>query len=283
MTEPRSRQDAMPSLEERNVAALERWTYEIFEEGNLDLVEELMAPSYVGHGPAGTVANTPESYPAHIASIRSAAPGLQYEMNDVVARGDRVALRYSTSATNPQTGKMEQRSRTIAIWRFEDSRLAGYWVASRLPDAGPWPGESVPREQWSIASAESLMPDEEANLATLSRWGDIRHNRSDDFDALPGLVTDPFIQHGPGGTQTVTAAEVVRNAAAFAEGHPGFTASYDEVFAVGDRAVARFCYRYPEPSPERGDLQCGIAVYRFEDHRLAELWQVNLPNDVGWD
>jgi predicted SnoaL-like aldol condensation-catalyzing enzyme len=273
----------MPSMEERNVAALERWTYEVFEEGNLDLVEELMAPSYVGHGPAGTVADTPESYPARIASIRSNAPGLRYEMHDVIARGDRVALRYSTSATNLQTGKRERRSSTIAIWRVEDGRLAGYWVARRLPDAGPWPGESVPRERWSIASAESLTPDEEANLTTLNRWGDIRHNRSDDFDALPDLVTDPFILHGGARTQASTAAEVMRNAAAFAERYPGFTASYDDVFAVGDRAVVRFCYRYPKPSPERGDLQCGIAMYRFEDHRLAELWQVNLPNDVGWD
>ncbi len=82
----------MPSMEERNVVALERWTYEVFEGGNLGLVEQLLAPSYLGHGPAGTVAHTPASYPAVIASIRSNAPGLRYEMHDLIARGDRVAL-----------------------------------------------------------------------------------------------------------------------------------------------------------------------------------------------
>ena len=39
----------MSSIEELNVTALERWMHEVFEEGNLDLAVELMAPSYVGH------------------------------------------------------------------------------------------------------------------------------------------------------------------------------------------------------------------------------------------
>ena len=47
----------MSSIEERNVTALERWMHEVFEEGNLDLGVELMASSYVGHGPVG------DSYP----------------------------------------------------------------------------------------------------------------------------------------------------------------------------------------------------------------------------
>ncbi len=77
----------MSSIEERNVAALERWVHEVFEEGNLDLAKELMAPSYVGHGPAGTVTHTPQTYPAAIESKRSNAPGKRYEMHDVIARG----------------------------------------------------------------------------------------------------------------------------------------------------------------------------------------------------
>ena len=113
----------MSSIEELNVTALERWMHEVFEEGNLDLAVELMAPSYVGHDPAGTVTQTPESYLAVIQKMRSNAPGERYEVHDLIATGDRVALRYSTSATNPQTGKREHRLTTIGIWRFEDGRL----------------------------------------------------------------------------------------------------------------------------------------------------------------
>ena len=67
----------MSSIEERNVTALERWMHEVFEEGNLDLAVDLITPSYVGHGPAGTVTHTPESYLAVIEKMRSNAPGGQ--------------------------------------------------------------------------------------------------------------------------------------------------------------------------------------------------------------
>jgi hypothetical protein len=77
----------MSSIEERNVTALERWMHEVFEEGNLDLAVELMAPSYVGHGPAGTVTHTPESYLAVIEKMRSNAPWERYEVHDLIARG----------------------------------------------------------------------------------------------------------------------------------------------------------------------------------------------------
>ncbi len=273
----------MSSIEERNVAALERWTYEVFEEGNLDLVEELMAPSYMGHGPAGTVVHTPESYPAVIESMRSNAPGKRYEIHDLIARGDRVALRYSTSATNPQTGKREQRSSNIGIWRLEDGRLAEYWVATRHPDAEPWPTAPRPREQWAIGSAETLTVDEEANLETLTRWADLYQNRSDDFEAVAQLVTDPYVTHGASGTSSERREEVVPFLVEFRELSPGYEGQFDDVFIVGDLAARRLSYRYPEPLPGRGSLQCGIAIYRFEDHRVAEYWNIYLPIDVGWE
>ena len=273
----------MPSMEERNVAALERWMYEVFEEGNLDLAKELMAPSYVGHGPAGTVTHTPESYPAVIEKMRSNAPGKRYEVHDLIARGDRVALRYSTSATNPQTGKREQRPYTTGIWRFEDGRLAEYWVAKRQPGAEPWPNAPQPRERWSIASAETLTVDEEANLATFNRWADLFHNHSDDFESVADLVTDPYVIHGPKGTRSEGPEEVVQDLVEIRELSPGYEGQFDDVFIVGDLAARRLSYRYPEPLPGRGSLQCGIAIYRFEDHRIAEYWNIYLPIDVGWE
>jgi hypothetical protein len=265
-------------MEERNVAALSLWHNEAFANRQFDLGPGLLAPSgYTRHTHEGVQTVTPENFGEFLAP-RLSRPRYRYETLEIVARGDRVAGLWRTEELNDERSPLSQ----LGIYRLEDGKLAESWYASRHSDADPWPNAPRPREQWSIASAESLTPDEEANLATFNRWNDIRHNRSHDFGALPGLVTDPFVVHGPEGTRTVTAAEVVRVAAAFAELYPGFEAGDDDLLVVGDRAVKRFCYRYPEPSPERGSFQCGIAIYRFEDHRLAEYWQVNLPNDVDW-
>ena len=84
------------------------------------------------------------------------------------------------------------------------------------------------------------------------------------------------------GTRTRQPEELVRTLATYPDRYLGYEGSSDDLFLVGDRAVKRFRYRFPEPSPERGNLQCGIVLYRFEDPRIADYRQVNLPNDVDW-
>jgi hypothetical protein len=269
----------MPSLEERNVAALSIWHNEMAANRQFDLGPGLLAPSgYNQHTHEGVRTFTPANFGELLAPRLSRRPRFRYDTLEIVARGDRVAGLWRTEELNDERSPLSQ----LGIYRLEDGKIAESWYTSRHSDADPWPNAPRPREQWSIASSEALTPDEEANLATFNLWNDIRYNRSNDFEAIAELITNPLVIHGTSGTQTIPAAEVVRNAAAFAERYPGFTASSDDLFVVGDRAAKRFCYRYSEPSPERGSLQCGVAIYRFENHRLAEYWQVNLPLDVDW-
>ncbi|MDP6663069.1 MAG: nuclear transport factor 2 family protein [SAR202 cluster bacterium] len=271
----------MTSMEGRNVETAERWCRDVFE-GDLDLLDKVFTYPYVLHSPRGTVSQGPESRRAAVAAAMSNNPGLRWQIDDIVARGDKVACCLTAMQPSTESSELEPTTTWLEIHRLLNGRIAETWVCWRDAAVGPWQGESVPHERWSIAFSETLTPNEEANLATLNRWGDIRHNRSNDFDALPRLVADRLILHGPVQTQALTVPDVLRVAAGFAERYSGFAAKYDDVFVVGDRAAARFCYRFPEPSPERGSLQCGIGVYRFEDHRIAEYWQANLPNDVDW-
>ncbi len=120
-------------------------------------------------------------------------------------------------------------------------------------------------------------------MATLTKWNDIQYNHSDDFDAVLGLATHPFTAHGPTGTRIRKPEELMQTLSTNPERYPGFEGETDDLFVVGDRAVKRFRYRFPERSPERGNLQCGIVLYRFENNRIAEYWQVNLPNDADWN
>mgnify|MGYP001295433723 FL=1 len=156
-------------------------------------------------------------------------------------------------------------------------------MANRKPDAEPWPSSPRPREQWSIASVATLSGDEEANLKTLTRWADLYQNRSDDFEEVAELKTDPYVTHGGGGTSSERPEEVASFLIGFRKLSPGYEGQFDDVFVVGDLAARRLSYRYPEPLPNRGNLQSGVAIYRFEDHRIAEYWNIYLPIDQGWD
>ncbi len=271
----------MPVMIERNVATVERWCRDVFD-GDLDLLDELFTYPYVLHSARGTISQEPESRRQAVAAAMANTPGLRWEIADIVAREDRVACRLTGTWLSTATGERELRGTWLEIHRLVDGRIAETWLCRRDAEVGPWQGASVPGERWSIASAESLTSDEEANLATLTRWNDIQYNRSDDFGALPGLVTDPFVVHGATGTRTRQPEELAQPLATLHRRYPGYEGSSDDLFVVGDHAVKRFRYRFPEPHPEHGNLHCGIVLYRFEDHRIAEHWTVYLPIDVDW-
>ncbi len=272
----------MPSMEERNVATVERWCRDVFE-GDLDLLDELFTYPYVLHSARGTVSHDPESRRQAVAAAMENIPGLRWEIHDIVARGDRVACRLTGTGASAKTGEREFRGTWLEIHRLVDGRIAETWLCQRDAEVGPWQGESVPREQWSIASAESLTPDEEANLAMLDRWVDLQENRSDDYDSITELMADPVTVHGASGTNPRHREAVEQFLIELRERSPGYEGSTEDLFVAGDLAARRYRYSYAESLPDRGNFQCGVILYRFEDHRIAEYWAIYLPNDVDWD
>ncbi len=268
----------MPSMEERNIATLELWLNGVHANRQVDLGPGLLAPSYTRHLPSGTETLTPESFMGLSEDGILSRPRFRYEWLEIIARGDRISGVWRTDELNDE----RRPHNALGIYRFEDGKLAELWQPKLPGDAELWPTDPRPREQWSIASAESPTPDEEANLATFRCWVDLNYNRSDDFEAIPELVTDPYVTHGASGTASKRPEEAVQFLVDFRERAPGYEGSTDDLFVAGDLAARRYRYSYAEPLPDRGSLQCGVAIYRFEDHRVAEYWNIYLPNDVDW-
>jgi len=107
--------------------------------GETDLadLEELIAPGYVDH-------NSPESGcptgPARVAQVsrqlQTAFPDLTYDVEDIVAEGDRVALRLLLRGTHdgplmglglPGTGKRVA-MKQIHLVRLEDGKIVDHWA-----------------------------------------------------------------------------------------------------------------------------------------------------------
>lgn len=115
-------------------AALRRVPEEIFNQGNLDAVEELFTEDYVLHDPnfPGEVRGT-EGFKAYVGAFRTGLPDIQITVEDQVAEGDKVVTRWRTSGTHdgelmgvPATGKRVETS-GIIISRFEDDKIAEEW------------------------------------------------------------------------------------------------------------------------------------------------------------
>ncbi len=122
---------------ESNKELVRRLVERGFNHGDLDVVDDLVAPDVVTHNPLILDAPTgPESVRGGIAMIRSSFPDLHAEILDLMAEGDRVAVFLELSGTNEgnyrrggATGKAAS-FRAFFIWRVADGRLAENWGAA---------------------------------------------------------------------------------------------------------------------------------------------------------
>ena len=144
---PRAQARRGSSTEQANKAVVRRFFEEIFNQGNLAAVAELGAPALVDHwpGPLSTPAGTsPLDRIRHAATLqRTAWPDLHYTVEDEIAEGDRVAVRYIRRGTQkgeipntpfgtiPPTGK-EVTVTGIDLVRLVNGKIAEVW---HTPDA----------------------------------------------------------------------------------------------------------------------------------------------------
>lgn len=86
--------------EGENKAISRRADEELFNRGNLDVADELFAPDFVYHDPAGAELRGPESVKGYAAMLRAAFPDLHQTIEDQIAEGDKVAYRWTARGTH---------------------------------------------------------------------------------------------------------------------------------------------------------------------------------------
>jgi steroid delta-isomerase-like uncharacterized protein len=118
---------------EENKAIVRRF-WGVWEEGNIDLVDELLAPDYINHTPASPDQPTgPEGVKGVVAMFRSAIPDLRVVIEDMIAEGDKVVVRYTLEGTHegelfgvPPTGQRLS-IKSIAVERVSDGKIREHW------------------------------------------------------------------------------------------------------------------------------------------------------------
>lgn len=129
----------------QNKAAVRRWLDQAINRGNLSVLDEMVAASYVYHGP-GQELHGLEALKALITGFREAFPDLHCSIDDMVAERNRVATRYTITGTQQgeimgvkPTGK-EVTIPLIVITRFVRGKVVEDWevfdVAGMLRQLG---------------------------------------------------------------------------------------------------------------------------------------------------
>jgi steroid delta-isomerase-like uncharacterized protein len=117
---------------ETNTTVASRWYEEVFNAGNVALIDELFAPDFVDHDPSNPLPGL-EGVRQLVGMYRGAFPDLHLTIEDEITEGDRIATRFTGRGTHrgllmgiPPTGKRVTIT-AIDILRFENGRIAEHW------------------------------------------------------------------------------------------------------------------------------------------------------------
>jgi steroid delta-isomerase-like uncharacterized protein len=119
-------------MSEENKAVVNRF-YEVFDEGDLSIVDEVLASNFVEHNPFPEQPPGPEGMKQVLSMMRAAFPDSEMAVEDVIAEGDRIAVRAEMTGTHrgefmglPATGNRVTVT-GLSIWRVVDGKIVEHW------------------------------------------------------------------------------------------------------------------------------------------------------------
>lgn len=132
MLKEKRTQEGAHSVSEGNKAVMRRIYEEIFNEGKLELADELAAPDMVNHTAPGAPRG-PEPVKKLVAMLRGAFPDHRIDIEEMIAEGDKVVMLNTYSGTHegefmgiaPSGKRFVQRQ--VHVMRFADGKAVEHW------------------------------------------------------------------------------------------------------------------------------------------------------------
>jgi len=119
-------------MSEQNKATVRRFE-DVFNDKKLDLADEFVAGDYIDHGAMPGQAPGLEGAKAKWAMYLAAIPDIRVPIEDMMAEGEKVAVRWTAEGTYqgellgiPPTGK-RIRFGGISIYRLDEGKVAEVW------------------------------------------------------------------------------------------------------------------------------------------------------------
>lgn len=135
-----------------NRQVLDRLNEEVFNRGNVDAIDELVADDFVEHDPMPGASPDREGFKTMVRGLRQAFPDLHLDVDDQLEDGDRIAERWRCTATHegefmgiPATHRQIE-VHGMDITRLQDGVVVEHWtqvdMAGLLQQLGALPSEA---------------------------------------------------------------------------------------------------------------------------------------------
>ena len=121
------------STEEKNLALARRMYKEVVNEGNIELIDEMVSADVIEHEEMPGLEPNREGVKQFFTMFRSAFPDLRFHVEELLASGDKVVARLLIQGTHKgefmgmaPTGK-KINVKAIDILRMADGKVAEHW------------------------------------------------------------------------------------------------------------------------------------------------------------
>jgi steroid delta-isomerase-like uncharacterized protein len=111
-----------------------RFPEEAATEGNIDILDTLLARDFLDHGVFGRDSEGPDAAKAELHRLRTAFPDFEAAVEDIIAEGDIVAMRVTLSGTHEgefmgvePTGESFT-IQNMVFTRIQDGRIVERWT-----------------------------------------------------------------------------------------------------------------------------------------------------------
>jgi len=122
-----------PGTPEANKILTSREPQEVWNNGNLAVIDEIIAESFVGHYDMGNTVQGAEGFKGYVSNLLTAFPDFQITVNELFAENDLVVFQATASGTNlgpfgpiPATGNAWQNT-AIVVRRVADGKIVELW------------------------------------------------------------------------------------------------------------------------------------------------------------
>jgi steroid delta-isomerase-like uncharacterized protein len=123
-------------MSQENEALVRRYFEEIWDKGNLELIDQLFTTNFVRHGPTATEGEVQglEGFKGLVSMYHTALPDLRVPIEDLISEGDRVVTRWTAYGThqgelmgNAPTGNRASVT-GILVDRISGGKIEEEWV-----------------------------------------------------------------------------------------------------------------------------------------------------------
>jgi predicted ester cyclase len=122
-----------PGAVETNKILTSREPSEVWNEGNLDVIDEIIAEGFVGHYDMGNTVQGVDGFRQYVSNLLTAFPDFHVTVNMLFAENDLVVFQATASGTNlgpfgpiPATGNPWQNT-AIVVRRVADGKIVELW------------------------------------------------------------------------------------------------------------------------------------------------------------